>query len=236
MKYWTYLEIKTKINRDMATEQEEFVKPSELLDYVNEGIDEAEAEIHTIYEDYFLRKDTIDLVAGTKLYSLPTDIYANKIRGIIYKENTLVYPLQRIRFRDQFLDQVITDNFSTSANYRYMLLNTDASTKTQIEVSPSPRTSITGGLTIFYLRNANRLAADTDICDIPEFVSFVIQFAKMRIYEKESHPNYQVAIQREAQQRQQMVSTLTNMVIDNDTEIEKDLSFYEDMHLDTIWS
>jgi hypothetical protein len=229
MKLWAYSEIKDKVQKDLGIEQEEFVVASELLGYCNEAIDEAEAEIHSIYEDYFLRSNPINLVAGTNVYSLPTDIYANKIRGIIFKQGNTIYPLRRIRFSDKFEDIKNTETFNTSGAYRYLTINTDATTGVQLQIVPPPRDNVTDGLTIWYLRNANRLAADTDVCDIPEFVHFVMQFMKVRVYEKEGHPNLAVAANQLEQQRRQMVSTLTNMIPDYDNEIEKDLSIYEDM-------
>ena len=58
----------------------------------------------------------------------------------------------------------------------------------------------------------------------------------MRVYEKDGDPRTVHAVNLLEQQRKQMISTLTNKVIDNDTEIEKDFSFYEDMVLDNMWS
>lgn len=231
MKYWTYAEIKDKVQKDLGIEQEEFVVESELIGYCNEAIDEAEAEIHTIYEDYFLARGTIDFVQGTELYSLPTDIYANKIRGIMFKNNGIVYPLDQIRFSDKFEDIMVNQEFNDSSRYRYLLLNSSATDGVQIQVVPAPRDNITGALTIWYLRNANRIVDDTSLCDIPEFVHFVIQYIKLRVYEKEGHPNMQLAARLVDQQRRQMVSTLTNMIPDGDNEIEQDLSFYEDMSI-----
>lgn len=232
MRYWTYAEIKDKIQKDLGIEQEEWVVASELLNYVNEAIDEAESEIHTIYEDYFLTTTTIDLVQGIDDYSLPSDIYASKIRGIIYKRGQELYALKRMRFNDMFEDIAVTQNFHPSAYYRYLLVNTSAANGVQIKIVPSPRDSITAGLTIWYLRNANRLVDDTDVCDIPEFVHFVIQYAKLKIYEKEGHPNTAIAAQMVEQQRRQMVNTLSSMIPDGDNELEKDLSIYNDMSYD----
>ena len=47
-KYWTWAQVKTKIMNDLDLNEETFIRPSELLEYCNEAIDEAEAEIHTL--------------------------------------------------------------------------------------------------------------------------------------------------------------------------------------------
>lgn len=228
MRYWTYLEIKTKVQKDLDIEQEEFVTSSELMAYCNEAIDEAEAEIHTVYEDYFLNYATINLVASTNTYALPTDIYANKIRGIIFKSGSEMYPLKRIKETDKFEDIMRTNEYDTSAPYRYILTN-PSSAGIQLYIVPTIRETITAGLTIWYIRNATRMTADADICDIPEFTSFVMQYMKMRVYEKEGNPNLNVAVSLLEQQRNQMRATLSNKIIDGDNEVEKDLTFYQDM-------
>jgi hypothetical protein len=56
-----------------------------------------------------------------------------------------------------------------------------------------------------------------------------MDYMKFRIYEKEGHPNLPVAQRNVERQRQLMTSTLKDMVVDYDTEIEKDLTFYTEM-------
>jgi len=229
MRYWTYAEIKDKVQKDLDLEQEDFVVDSELMGYCNEAIDEAESEIHTIYEDYFLTKAEIDLVTDTETYSLPTDIYANKIRGIMYKNGSEMYVLRRVRFSDMFADIMSTKEFNPEGMYRYILINQSAAAGVQLQLVPPARADVTDGLKVWYLRNANRITADTDVCDIPEFVHFVIQFIKLRVYEKEGNQNMSLAATLLMKLRNQMIATLSAMVPDGDNEIEKDLSHYEDM-------
>lgn len=228
MRYWTYLEIKTKIQADLDLEDETFVQPTELLAYANEAIDEAEAEIHSSYEDYFLSRTTVTLVNGTEGYALPSTIYANKIRGVIYKNGTQWHMVQRIRdWRkfEEYTSQLVNPD-SGSVIYRYIIDNSTAGTPKMV-FSPTP---VEAGsyITVWHYRNANRLTLDADICDIPEFVNFVIQYMKVRCYEKELHPNLQMAVAALEQQRQLMKATLANMVPDVDNEIEMDRSHYEE--------
>lgn len=229
MRYWTYGEIKDKVQKDLGLEQEEIVRTSEMMAYCNEAIDEAEAEIHTLYEDYFLTSASISLVTGTSLYSLPTNIYAAKIRGINYINNDLIYPVRRIREMDRFEDIDVTALSDTSRSYRYLLVNDSASTGMQLKLTPASRETLTNGLKVWYIRNANRMTADADICDIPEFTSFVIQYMKFRCYEKEGDPRAQLAQGLLEQQRTQLNATLSSMVPDGDNQVEMDLTFYEDM-------
>ena len=83
---------------------------------------------------------------------------------------------------------------------------------------------------VWYLRNANRLAVDTDICDIPEFINFVFAHMKVKVYGKEGHPGYPEAMQKLEQERERMNAVLSNRVPDADNEIDMDLSAYDEMN------
>lgn len=229
MQYFTYADLANKVLRDLGLEQEEIVRPVELLGYCNEAIDECESEIHTIYEDYFLTSATISLVQGTSTYSLPANIYANKIRAILYTVGSTVYTVPRIKEFNKFLDIMLSNNAGGSGSYRYFIVNDSAAAGIKLQLVPAPHETSANAITVWYLRNANRLALDTDICDIPEFSQFVIQWMKMRCYEKSGDSRTPFAAGIVEQQRKQMVDTLSAMVPDGDNEIESDLSHYRAM-------
>lgn len=229
MRYWTYAEIRDKVLKDLGLEQEEFIRVDEMLEYCNEAIDEAEAEIHTLYEDYFLTSADINLVAGTSLYSLPTNIYASKIRGLNYINGNDIYPVKRVKEYARFEDIDNTSVNDTSMRYRYFLRNNSSASGVQLQLVPASRENLTSGLKLWYIRNANRMTTGTDVCDIPEFTSFVLQYMKYRCYEKQGDPRMQAALVALEQQRKQLNVTLGNMIPDGDNELELDLSFYRDM-------
>lgn len=227
MKFWTWAEIQTKVENDLGLQDEDMVSPAEMMAYGNEAVDEAEAEIHSINEDYFLSTATLSLVSGTDTLSMPSDIYANKIRNLVYRNGSIVSVINRLKDSTKF--GIYTQNLLVTANnglYSYFLVNSTAGAP-EILLTPPVRES-GPYVAIWYLRTANRFVDDTSICDIPQFVSFVIQFIKVRCYEKESHPNLQKAIVDLEQQRSQMNATLTNMVPDDDTMITADMSHYND--------
>lgn len=76
---------------------------------------------------------------------------------------------------------------------------------------------------------ANQAIIDATIVDLPEFSKFIIQWAKCRCYEKRGDPRIAGAAEVLTQQRGQMVSTLTEMQPDDDSEIQRDFSAYEEM-------
>lgn len=227
MRFWTKSELITKVENDLDLRDEIYITPEEMLGYLNEAIDEAEAHIHDIYEDYFLTKTTVTLVNGTAGYDLPADIYGNKIRGIVFNDGSTIYALKRIRGGDEFIEAALINQYSNSTDfYKYILTNSSTSGY-KIELFPTPGAS--GTLTIWYIRNAKELVDDTDACDIPEAANYIMQFMKVRCYEKEpGHPNNTMAQMALAKLEQRFIDTMSNRVDDSDTTIVADLSFYEE--------
>jgi len=227
MIYKTLLQLKNEVRRALDIEQEDFIQDPEITDYINEAINEAEAEIHNLYKDYFLTQANLPISYGVGTYSLPAGIYANKIRGITYSVNERIYPMKRIRSFYEF-ERIANILHYGNANddYVYILENDSAAIGIQLKIYPVPQETQNTGVVIWYYRKANILVNDTDLCDIPEFYGFVVRYAKMRIYEKEFHPNLPYCVQQVEAQRKQMVNTLTVMVPDNDDTIQPDLSHY----------
>jgi len=231
-KYYTWGEIKAKIQRDLDLQGELFVRPDELVAYANEAIDEYEGEINTMSGralDYFLDKYSLDLVADQDEYSLPDEIYAHKIRKIMFNNQSTVYEIKPAGDK-KFQKKAIADNFNTSDLYEYFIYN-PAVADPKIVLIPTARETATGAVDIWFLRNLNRMTGlDTDICDIPVFINFIYQFIKVRVYEKEGHPNLPVAIQMLEQQRGKMQTALSDAQPDGNDEIEMDLSYYEELN------
>lgn len=230
-KFWTLSEIRTKIEQDLDLESEVFVQPAELVNYINESIDEAESEIHTIYEDYFLTDYFVPLVTDEKLFDLPPNIYAHKIRKIIFSDDqSKTYEVARIPESEKFNDIALTERFRSTEFYRYLITNSTPG-EPKIYFVPAIREADTAPnmMRVWYLRNANRLENDSDICDIPEFVHFVIAQAKLRCLEKEGHPSMQYWDSQTERLRRRMIDTLTNMVPDGATHIEPNMMHYDEL-------
>ncbi len=230
MVYKTLAEIKTKIKNDLDLNDEQFITANELLGYINEAIDDVEADIHTIYEDYFLTSANIALVSGTSDYALPSNIYASKIRGVVYSNGSRIYPIRKMRSSTQFEEMAYINQYiSGTEELQYKLVNASAATGVRMRFFPTPTETNSTAVTIWYIRNANTLSADSDACDVPEFINYVYQFVKVRCYEKEIHPNLPQAIIERDRLKNLMQETLRDMIPDNDSQIEYDLTLYEDM-------
>lgn len=229
MKFWTWLEIKTKVERDLDLEDETFITDAELLGYANEAIDEVERQVLTLCEDYLLTRGTITLVPGTEEYSLPTDIYAMKIRSIVYRNGSEVWKLERIRDWHKFVQyELDKTNLNSTKMYGYFIVNSVAGAP-KILLAPTP--SEAGAyLQIWYIRNANELTVDASVMDIPEAAQYVISFIKMKCMEKEMHPGLQKAIDDVEAQKADTLKTLAEMYPDNENVIEADTRLYDDMN------
>lgn len=229
MEYPTFGTLKTKVQKALGMESEDFITDQEWKDYFNEGVDQVEAVIHTLYEDYFLRRNETSLVNGTKTYSLPSDIYANKIRAVIYTDGSEVYPIDRIGIRhDKFWELEVND-LSEDLEYEYTLINNNTTDGVQIRLVPTPSNEpASGKMIIWYIRNATKYSADTDVCDLPEFSDVILQYVKVQAYEKEKNSNLPVAAAKLQNLLKNMQDTLSNMVPDGDNRIQADLSHYEE--------
>lgn len=219
---FTWAQLKTKVQRDLDLQDELFITPDELLGYANEAIDEAEQEVLTIYEDYFLSNELLPLVADQDEYDLPTNVYAHKIRAILYNTPNKKYAIRRIKQLPR-----VNDVNSSETFFRYLIVNSLASGP-KIKLYPASNETSAANVTIWFLRSARIITADTDVIDIPEAHKFIMQHIKLRCYEKEGSPNQNKAQQDLERERKLLVDTLAAMVPDEDNHIEPDMSFYDE--------
>lgn len=229
MKFWTWGEIRDKVERDLDLEGESFITADEMLGYANEAIDEVERHIHNLCEDYFLTRGTITLVSGQEEYDLPTDIYAMKIRSMVYRLQNSVWKVERVRDWHKFEQyEMEQTNEGGTLQYVYFIVNTTPGSP-KVLLAPTPNED-GANIKIWYIRNANTLTTDTDICDIPEAVNFIMQYVKVRCYEKEQSPMLQKAMVDLENEKATTIATLSNQVADNSTELEADMRLYNDMN------
>lgn len=231
MKVYTFLEAYQKIQREMDIEEEDFVDVADLQDFFNEAIDEAEAIILNLREDYFLTSEYITLVSGQADYSLPTDIYANKIRLIYYDDGNKRYPIKRAKLEET----AYLDKYGDSGYYMYTIQNDDAVNGPKIVFHPASTENSSQNAKIWYIRNANRVENSTDRIDIPEFMNFIWAYVKKKIAEKEANPLLAQFMADLEKQEARMRVTLDEMVMDNDQTIDPDISFYNDFMDEDHW-
>lgn len=226
-----YSDAKAKVERDLDLEDEEFVQDSEMLEYFNEALREVEAEVLGIYEDYLLDSAPLALISGQSKYNLPTGIYAHKIREIIYNSGPIIYEIKRIRGAKKFLERALIRDADPTDYYQYIILN-NSTNGIQIELSPASKETSSSNVEVWFLRKVDPIVLDTDIVDkdVPECINFVYAYVKARCKQKENAGTMPSDAAMEVeQQRKLLVETLTNMVPDDDNEVLKDMSFYNEM-------
>lgn len=226
MELVTYSAIKTKLYDDLDLYDEDFITESEFLGLLNEGINDAESIIHNLGLEarYFKTTDTLTLVSGTADYSMPSDVYANKLYRVFYINGSQKYRVDRIRNMDEVLDFDGTQG----GGYKYDILNLTAGVKQRFYPTPAESGAY---IQRYYIRNIRALTtstASTNTCELPECVNFLYAHVRMRVYQKEGNPLLAKAMDDLKLQHDLMVQNLQEMVPDENNQIIPDVSFYED--------
>lgn len=216
----TLFDVKTRVKRELDTEDEDFISEPELEGYIKRAINSAENLILTLNEDYFLAKPhTITLQSGVTEYALPSGIYANKIRKLIYDQGAL----------DRYLVKKIKKVEDTSSielfdDYKFLITN-DPVDGFRINIYPTPQS--TGEiLKLWYLRNVNEPSVDTDVIDLPEAFNYIVQYVKDECVKKERMTPDAPKSAALAEEERLLIEALTDRIPDEDNTIEPDLSFY----------
>ena len=167
-KLWTFKDHADKVKLDLVLNEEDpeetFVTYEELIGYFNDGIDDAEAEIVNLHEDYFLTSDYVPLQVGVAEYPMPKNIFANKLRGVVYANGSIIYPVKRYRTKDKFEAIAVTKQYGDAEYYRYFLSNDAPGRRRFVLVPNSRETAILPPLPSsftpmqrWYIRQANRI-------------------------------------------------------------------------------
>mgnify|MGYP006921364457 CR=1 FL=1 len=225
MQLTTYSDAKFKIENEFDIQDENAIDDDEIMGYFNSAINEADSHIKQLFEDYFLTNDYVPLVAGTSDYDMPTNIYANKFRIVYLKKDAEKYEVKRIKLSKIPLKEDEDD-------YEYNIENNTGAGGTRFVIYPAAKETSSTILRRWYYRTASRMADDTSVIDIPEFIDFVYAHVRVSVAIKLGHPKLPIYNDKLTEKRAEMMSTLKTMVPDGNTEIEADGSFYEDFDSD----
>jgi len=227
----TLLDIRTQIKDDLDLNEETFVTDVDVDRFINDAIETAEAEIHDLYEDYFMADIITPIAIGENKFDYPADIYGNKIRKIVYKESAAAKnsTSHEVKQEKDILRAISRDNYEIDSVNPTLTWTPSNNAGEGRKIRTYPATGRAGVLVIYYIRNAARLSLDTDICDIDEFERFIVQAAKTAVLFKDGDPRFTESKALEEQLKTAMVNTLSNMVPDNNDEVELDLGHYDDM-------
>jgi hypothetical protein len=228
---WTKLAIITKVRDDLDLQDEPIVGTLEMDGYLWDAVRKARAIILDLQEDYFLKPSTLALVLNRADYSLPTGIFASKIRGIEYDDGSRQFEIKRIRNYRKF-DKVAVGNQESGAQprYRYLLIDQSNTAGVKIRLVPPAKETSTTNVTIWHLREATQLTLDDDVCDIPDdLIDYVFVHMKGSCLRKMNNGIMPAEAKADIEDAEKtLVSALTDMTPDNDNEIEGDYTHYEE--------
>lgn len=231
MIYRQYQDLKAEILRETDMEAEDFIQEEEIRGYFNDAVREALSHIQKIglEDDYFQKSTKLSLVNGQVEIDLPPDVFAAKIRGLIYATSSLVYEIKRIKGPHKFAEiQRLLQTPTQNAYYQYDLENPSPTSGFKIKLYPISYETLTDCLTLNYVRTVQLVTGDTDLVDIPEFYSFIKAFVKRKLFGKE---NSQMALDANSEyekEKQLMLETLAEMTPDYDNKIIGDYSTYQE--------
>lgn len=238
MNYPLFVDMEAKLKDDLDMNEETFVQPDEMIGYFNEAVSMIETQIHTMAEDYFLSVADLPIVTGESDVQLPSNIYANKIRKLQWNVSANEkYELLPIK------DLNDIPWVRPNDPYMYMLLNNGVTATntigTVIRLYPASRTTLSTGITCYYIRGANRYEDDTSVCDIPEFSNMIIQYVRHKILFKEGNPMAESDLQDFQRILVNMIESLRSRTMDENTRLSLDprvLAEYADFQEPWYWS
>jgi hypothetical protein len=217
----TWGTIKTEIEAENDLTEEVFVDAAELLYYANSALEDIEKEIHTLNDKYFAANTPLVLVSGTATYSLPTDIYATKITGIIYDDGSTKYEIKPL------VDLNKIPLVSATSRYQYRIIN-NVATGLQIKLYPTAYENSSANVTIYYRRKIKKFTDTTTTLDVPEGKEFLKQFVTDKAVNKERMTPDALESAALQRKRKQLLDSLENQIDDNNNDIGVDTSYYEE--------
>ena len=251
--YWTAFQIIDRVKDELDLQEETFIDDVELVRYCNAAIDRAEQQVIGIHKDYFLTSDSLKttgqpdgLISGQRDYELPDNVYAHKIRRLVYENGSQVYKVTRIQDWKKFERLAIEDVNNSATLYEYFLVN-DTPGEPRIKFVPVPNE--TGDfVTVWYLRQANRfddtytgtlpnrvlttpLTDPSNILDIPEAFNYIVEFVKMKCDIKEKRSMGQIPTgdyPEVAMEFKEFIGVIQEVVPDAENLIEPDFTPYEE--------
>jgi hypothetical protein len=220
----TWSDLKTEIKNEFDLNEETFITDTELLAYANDAVENIENALISTNQKYFhSTPHTISIVSGTQDYSMPTDIYANKIIGVFYNYNGTKYEIKPIKDYRKIMD------IDTNDDYQYVIVNSTAS-GTKLRLYPTGKASESSAIYVYYVRNITRLTADADTLDVPEAKAFIKQYVIDKAFNKERMNPGAPMSDRCVQLREELLEALSTMIIDENNTVEVENSVFDEIY------
>lgn len=229
----TLLDAKNKVIRDLDLDHESFIRDTELIEYFWDAVRDVSSQLLKMNpgDNYYLAKANISLVNGTGEYSMPSNIFGNKLVRIIYENGNRIYPVKKLKGKYVFETYHVA-RYSPSGipEYKYLIQNQSTSAGFQIALVPKSQETLANALTVWYLREPEKATLDAHYIDIPEeYIQYVYSFVKVECLKKDvGNPMLEVELALKVEMRKDMIDGLSDQTADGDNEIENDMQHYND--------
>jgi hypothetical protein len=231
---------------------QDYVSDKQLVSFINRGIQRFEPIIHNLNQDYYRSEYVLAVVNNQSQYSLPSEIFASKIRRIYYsKTSDELVPVKKIKTDEEMIYYMtLAAGVNTSGEYRYMIVNYSANASSDafsstvtatgqfIRFLPIPAND--GALIIYYLRNAKKfewLGNSTDYTatlDVPDFAHFISTYAKLQVALKRKNWNMVNAFKAELDEiREELKLVLNPAQMEDDNRAQLDDFHYIQQTINT---
>jgi hypothetical protein len=173
--------------------------------------------------------------------SLPSDIYAQKIREIVYKNGDRIYPVTELKDPQMHYRKAVIDRQATALEeYKYFLKSSTAGAQDTLVITPAA-TETGAFLEMWYIRNAKRAPLQSSLADgasratqiaavldIPEWRAYVEKYMKAEIYEHKIKDKAAAALARAdlSTIAGVMIEDLADRMKNNENDIPLDVSHY----------
>lgn len=212
------------------------VSDTYLIQNINDSLEEIQGYINKQYEEYFLTYSTYKFNSETsqqKEYSLPDNIYMNKIRRVVYHKgnNPLADTEKYLMRRVQNINEV--HNMSEGNYYKYMLIDMPVTGeavdyRTKVVILPYSNSN-DDYFTIWYIREMATVSATGDTVDVP-FMRYLVEDVKYKCLEKDiGNPMADnIAMKRKELYDLMEISIANRIPDDQSGYMQPDVSHYED--------
>jgi len=218
----TWETVQEEIKKECDIEDEQFIKDSELMAAANGMIRAIEGDIIELNEDYLMKTHDFTLVDGQATYDLPSDLFAQKIKWILFSDGDCKSAIER----GEPWQCVMAD---CNGKMFYEILNTAWNTGRDIKFWGLPDYKSSQTVTAWYIREITRISSINSYVNLPEFENLIILAVKKRIFEKEKNPLLALVIEEIKEEKLRMRKIIVNQAPDG-LNIEPDLSFYNDFN------
>jgi hypothetical protein len=159
-----------------------FIKDAELTDFINGSASALHDLLVQAAEDYFVKSQTIPIVAGQDEYNLPSDWY--KTLGVDYYVNNKPVPMSRFNFRDRHLYNYLD---ARPEIVRYGVWGQKLVFK--------PQAPQIASVVLWYVPTFTKLVTDSDVLDgVNGWEEFIILDAAIKcMVKEESDPSALIA-------------------------------------------